>query len=83
MDLAHLLGAIIVLCFQQIIIVLKKKPGSNVFFSDNRGKEVCGRATCLKCRSRHGDMDGKYANICLDYVSKQIIEKNNSTTKKV
>ena len=59
-----------------------EKKGSNVFFSDNRGKEVCGRATCFECRQKFGDIDGEYANICLDCVSEKILEKNNSTAKK-
>ena len=52
-----------------------EKKGSNVFFSDNRGKEVCGRATCFECRQKFGDIDGEYANICLDCVSEKILEK--------
>ena len=60
---------------------VREKEGSNVFFSDDKEKEVCGSATCFQCRSQFGDIDGKYANICLSCVNELIIEKNNSTTK--
>ena len=51
-------------------------PGSNVFFSDNKEREVCGNATCCECRSRIGDIDGKYVNYCLECVSPKINKRN-------
>ena len=51
-------------------------PGSNVFFSDNKEREVCDNATCCECRSRIGDIDGKYVNYCLECVSPKINKRN-------
>ena len=57
------------------------KRGSNIFFSNNMSKEVCGIATCFSCKQKHcRDISGKFKNYCI-MCTNRIINENNEEKK--